>query len=85
MIPINMGEQINLRLPQKLLETAKSYSEEYGFSNVQDFIKETIREKLFEEGEFSKEEIQLAKEFKSQVDKKSLYGTKEDLLNTLSK
>jgi len=80
-----MNAQINLRMPDKLLATAKEYAEEYGFSNVQDFIKETIREKLYEEGEFSSEELELMKEFKKVADEKNLYGTKKELFAKLRK
>ena len=75
--------QINLRLPDTLLSSAKSYATEFGYSNVQDFIKETIREKLYEEGEFSNEELSLIKEFKDVSDKKNLYGTEEELFMKL--
>ena len=46
-----MNTQINLRMPLKLLNSVRSYSNEHGFGSVQDFIKETIREKLFDEPE----------------------------------
>ena len=48
-----MNKQINIRLPEKLLETAQSYADEHGFATIQDFIKEAVREKLFE----SKEQV----------------------------
>ena len=43
-----MGTQINLKLSDKLLVSAKNYAKRYGFSNIQEFIRETLREKLFE-------------------------------------
>ena len=78
-----MTTQINLRLPDNMLDSAKSYAQEYGFSNVQDFIKETLREKLFEEGEFSREEIKLVEKLKDISDKENLYGSEEELINKL--
>ena len=53
-----MNTQINIRLPSKLLASARSYAEEHGFGTVQEFMKETIREKLFDEPEISKEELE---------------------------
>ena len=46
-----MNTQINVRLPEKVLVSAKSYTEEHGFNSIQEFIKEAIREKLFEKTE----------------------------------
>jgi Arc/MetJ-type ribon-helix-helix transcriptional regulator len=43
-----MNTQINLRLPEKILLSAKKHAQKNGFSNVQEFIKELLREKLFE-------------------------------------
>ena len=45
----NMNSQINVRLPQKLLKTATAYAEKHGYSTVQDFIRETVRQRLFPE------------------------------------
>jgi len=78
-----MATQINLRLPENLLDSAKSYAEDYGFSNVQDFIKETLREKLYEQGEFSKSELNMFKDLKEISDKENLYSTEEELFSRL--
>lgn len=43
-----MGTQISLKLSDKLYQTAKHYAEEHGFESLQDFIRETVREHLFE-------------------------------------
>jgi len=42
-----MSTQISLKLSDKMIEKAKEYVEMKGFDNLQDFIRETIREKLF--------------------------------------
>ncbi len=47
-----MNTQINLRLPAKILISAKKHAQKNGFSSVQEFIKETLREKLF--GKYAK-------------------------------
>ncbi|MCC7574867.1 ribbon-helix-helix domain-containing protein [Candidatus Woesearchaeota archaeon] len=44
-----MGMQISLKLSDKMFNTAKNFSEEKGYDTLQDFIRETIREKLFEQ------------------------------------
>ncbi len=44
-----MNTQISIKLPEKLLTTAKEYSDIHGFASLQDLIRELLREKLFEE------------------------------------
>ncbi len=78
-----MNTQINLRMPQKLLSSVKSYSDEHGYGSVQDFIKETVREKLFDEPEISKEELALVKKLAEVTEKKKLYGTEKQLFEKL--
>lgn len=43
-----MGTQISIQLPKNMFRLVKSHARQYGFSTVQDFIRETLREKLFE-------------------------------------
>ncbi len=45
---VSMTTQINLRLPEKILIAVQSYTNKHGFSSIQEMIKETIREKIFE-------------------------------------
>ena len=78
-----MNMQINLRMSQKLLNSIRSYSDEHGFGSVQDFITETIREKLFDEPEISKEELELVKKLVEVSEKKKLYGTEKELFDKL--
>jgi hypothetical protein len=78
-----MNTQINLRMPQKLLGLVRNYSDEHGYGSVQDFIKETIREKLFDEPEISKEELALVKKLVEVSEKKKLYGKEEELFEKL--
>tara|TARA_Y100000310_G_C20680361_1_gene815568 strand:- start:1473 stop:1721 length:249 start_codon:yes stop_codon:yes gene_type:complete len=73
-----MNKQVNLRLPEKLLISAKRYSKKNGFTSVQEFIKETIREKLFKP-EFTKKEIDLIAKFAQVCEEKNLFGTEEEL------
>ena len=46
-----MNTQINLRMPDELLEQSLEYAKKNGFGNVQELIKESLREKLFEDGD----------------------------------
>lgn len=41
--------QINLKLPSKLVSMAEEYAEYYGYSNVQELIRDSLREKVFSE------------------------------------
>ncbi|MDA3836996.1 MAG: hypothetical protein PF542_05210 [Nanoarchaeota archaeon] len=43
-----MTEQINLRLSGDMISRAKDFAMKNGFSNVQELIKDILREKLFE-------------------------------------
>ena len=79
-----MNKQVNLRLPEKLLISAKRYSKKNGFTSVQEFIKETIREKLFKP-EFTKKEIDLIAKFADVCEEKNLFGTEEDLDKALNR
>ena len=45
---VHMGTQISLKLSDKVLKNAKQYAQRQGFDTLQDFIRELIREKLFE-------------------------------------
>jgi Arc/MetJ-type ribon-helix-helix transcriptional regulator len=68
-----MNKQINLRLPNELLETAEKYAKKHGFANIQEFIKEAIRLRLFEE-EVIKEELQTAKKLAEVAEERIYYS-----------
>ena len=78
-----MSTQINVRLPEKMLVSAQTYVEKHGFNTVQDFIKELMREKLFEEEGISKKELTLVKKLIQASEKKNLYGTEAELFTRL--
>lgn len=78
-----MNTQVNVRMPEKMLTSAQIYAEEHGYGTVQEFIKETVREKLFEETEISKEELMLVKRLAEISEKENLYGTEEELFKKL--
>jgi metal-responsive CopG/Arc/MetJ family transcriptional regulator len=73
-----VNTQINVRMPQKLLQQAKLYSEKNGFGSIQEFIKETIREKVFEKS-VTKKELELIKKLISVAE----YGSEKELFDKL--
>ncbi len=78
-----MNTQINVRMPNNLLSSAKTFAEENGFGTVQEFIKEVVREKLFDEEELSSEEIKLVKKLTNLTKNKNLFGTEKELFEKL--
>jgi metal-responsive CopG/Arc/MetJ family transcriptional regulator len=80
-----MNTQINLRLTDTLLKVAQNYADKNGYSNVQELVKETLREKLFEEEKLSKKEIILVKKIVEESKKPGFYAAEKDLLNRFSK
>ncbi|OVE74808.1 hypothetical protein BVX95_01045 [archaeon D22] len=42
-----MSTQISLKLSDKMFNEAKKYADQYGYDNLQDLIRETLREKIF--------------------------------------
>ncbi len=83
-IGITMNNQINLRLSDKLLHSAKNYAEKNGFSNIQELIKETLREKLFWKKDISKKELMLVQKLANISEKEGLFGKEEELFKKLS-
>ena len=78
-----MNTQINVRLSDDLLGATKEYAKTHGYCNLQDFIKETIREKVFEIKDMTKEEVMLISKLFTASEEKDLYGTEEDLMKKL--
>lgn len=44
-----MTSQINVRLPENLEKAASAYATKFGYSNIQELIKEAVREKIYGE------------------------------------
>ena len=57
-----MGTQISLKLSDKIFSVAEQYAELHGYENLQDLIREMLREKLFEEVKLSGLSTYLASE-----------------------
>jgi hypothetical protein len=84
-IDITMNQQINLRLPSKLLNNASVYAKKNGFVNVQDLIKETLREKLFPESSISKKELLLVKKLLQATEDKELWKSEKEIFDALDR
>ena len=80
-----MTQQISLRLPENILKNANEYAEVHGFGSIQDFIREVLREKLFDEPNISEEESILVQKLAEASNKKNLYGTEEELFKKLKR
>lgn len=76
--------QLNVRLADPLLNKATTYAKKHGFGNVQELIKESLREKLFPL-ELTKEELMLVKKLAQVSEEKNLWGTEEDLFSKLKR
>ncbi len=46
-----MSTQISLKLSDKMIKVARKEAERKGYDSLQDFIRESLREKLFEKEE----------------------------------
>ena len=55
-----MSTQISLQLSEKMMKIAKTYADMNGYDTLQDFIRETLREKLFNEEKIGGKETYLA-------------------------
>ena len=79
--------QINLRIPDNLLDAASSYAENFGFRNVQDLAVEALREKIFEENRydesFSDKEIDLIERLAELSIRKNRLHSEEEILKKL--
>ncbi len=80
-----MNTQVNVRLPEEFLSKAEKYASKNGFGNVQELIKEALREKIFSEVSLPKEEIMLVKKLLKVSRERNLFGTEEELFKKLKK
>lgn len=78
-----MNTQINLRMEETLLVSAKKYADLHGYGNVQEFIKETIRQKVFDEPDLTGEELGLILKVAKVSEDKKLFKTEKDLFKKL--
>jgi len=76
-------KQINLKLPENLVEAAESFAKTYGYRNIQELVAECMREKIFNDNEFdesfSDKEIELIDTLITLSIKKKDFSTEEEM------
>ena len=77
-----MNAQINVRLPTTLLTHARKHATAHGYGTVQELIKESLREKLFDD-EFTKKELAHISRRIKQLKERKDFGTEEELFKIL--
>ena len=80
-----MTTQINLRVSEEFLEQAKHYAKTHGFLNIQEFFRETAREKIYDETQVRTEYLDRlnskeATTFSSEKDSKKFHKELKDSL-----
>ena len=64
----SMNTQINIRLPNTFLKKTMKYVERHGYVSIQELIKDTLREVVYEDDlKLSKETIKAIEESKKQI------------------
>jgi len=74
-----MTIQINLRMNDNLYNNVLEYSNEFGYENIQDFIRSAIREKVFKENSFTQRELDLITRFEKIISGDKLVGSMKDI------
>ena len=80
-----MNRQINIRLSDVMLRKAQVKARRQGYENLQEFIRELLREKVFETVEVSKKEMNFLKKLYKISEEKNLYGTERELFAKLDR
>ena len=79
--------QINIRLPTKLQSATEQYVDNYGYRNIQEFILEAIRDKLFRDNKydetFSGKEIDMIEKLLSVSIEKGKMKDQNDIIKAL--
>lgn len=81
-----MHTQVNIRMTDELLHKAQAKAKKRGFGSVQEFIRDLVREDVYEyDDSLTKEERELIDRMLALRHKKEAWGTEEDLWKALSK
>ena len=79
--------QINIRLPAKLQSATEQYVDNYGYRNIQEFILEAIRDKIFRDNKydesFSGKEIDMIEKLLSVSIEKGKIKDQNDIIKAL--
>ena len=80
-------QQINLKIPFRMINEARKYAEIYGYRSLQELAIDALREKIFEREEFdetfTEEEINLIDDLIEKSIKEKKIKTEEDLKKAL--
>ena len=86
-IMTHANPQINIRLPSKLQSATEQYVDNYGYRNIQEFILEAIRDKIFRDNKydetFSGKEIDLIEKLLSVSIEKGKLKDRNDIIKAL--
>ena len=86
-IMTHANPQINLRLPSKLQLATEQYVDNYGYRNIQEFILEAIRDKIFRDNKydesFSGKEVDLIEKLLSVSIEKGKIKDQNDIIKAL--
>ena len=81
--------QINLKIPLNLFNSAQKYAKEFGFQNIQDLARASLREKINKKVEydntFTKRELKLIEKFANKLMEERDFVSEKELYNNLSK
>ena len=84
---VSTNAQINIRLPPKLQSATEKYVDNYGYRNIQEFILEAIRDKIFRDKKydetFSEKEIGLIEKLLSASIEKGKIKDKDNIIKAL--
>ena len=78
-----MGTQINLRLSDAMIAKVREHASKNGFGNIQEFIQETVRQRLYGSSEITPEELALAQKILKATNEKSAWGTEKSIISAL--
>lgn len=74
-------EQLNLKIPLRLKEDVEKYCKEFGYTNSQEFIREAMREKIFDSKKVRPEYLAKLDEMEKNPDFLSVEESKKSLEN----
>lgn len=78
-----MNTQISIRLPKPMLTKARQTAKQEGYGSVQDFIRETVREKLFDDDVLTPKELELVQRLAKVTEERGDYVSEEELREAL--
>lgn len=79
--------QLNLKIPENLYKSASIYAKNFGYQNIQELLKVSVREKIYNEIEYdknyTKKEIDIIEKIVKKLIKKNKFISEEELFRKL--